>query len=290
MNKLAHNCGKVEEIKHLEKFIDTLGEESYLASILSPKLVEWLKQQINIDCEPDIMSSFNLQKKNLKAVTEQRDNAKIQLSSANSNKAVIQKNLEQCRFELADKKAAIETYKTENIELGLKTQTLKNAINEYGYELQTAKDTIKTLKSQITDLKVDSNNTINNLQTNITTLENDNRILKDKNKIETGNLSEAIRDKITCINNRDSKIILLEADIKNQKFWIEQLTDRSYQLEVDRDELKDKAESLQSRLRAVNIKHMQTDTGTKISDLNKELEALKYHIEAFQTKTQSRPD
>jgi len=52
------NSSKADEVAAVRKMAQCAGEGSYLSSLLTPQLLDWVEGQIEMDCPPDIMEQL----------------------------------------------------------------------------------------------------------------------------------------------------------------------------------------------------------------------------------------
>ena len=59
MKRLKHNSTKAEELAHLNEFVASLDNETYLKMLFTINLMLWIENRIKGDLPPDIMNKVH---------------------------------------------------------------------------------------------------------------------------------------------------------------------------------------------------------------------------------------
>jgi hypothetical protein len=78
---LPPTCSKVDEIATLERFAKEAGDQTFLASLLSPDLIKWFSSQIRLDISCDIIKDYEYQTKQAQEAQAQVEGVKAELAS-----------------------------------------------------------------------------------------------------------------------------------------------------------------------------------------------------------------
>jgi len=103
---LDAKSSKADEVAALRKMAQCAGEGSYLSSLLTPELLDWVKGQIELDCPPDIMEQCNFRAEKQGELMSEIHGLRQQVASAHRDAGWAAKEVsKRHQRELADMQA-----------------------------------------------------------------------------------------------------------------------------------------------------------------------------------------